>query len=82
VWSGGERGEARALAMSFWWSKNIPNVCHIYTSGAALVGMESFQYLRMESFYYAFGKKNIVVPFFVWLKSKIERSRSILCLVR
>jgi hypothetical protein len=35
----------------------------------------------MEPFYSAFGK-NIVVPFFVWLKSRIERSRSILCLVR
>jgi hypothetical protein len=40
-----------------------------------------FQYLRMESFYSAFGKKNRAAPFFVWLKSRIERSRSILCLV-
>jgi hypothetical protein len=29
-----------------------------------------------------FGKKNRVALFFVWLKSRIERSRSILCLVR
>jgi hypothetical protein len=36
----------------------------------------------MESFYSTFGKKNRVIPFFVWLKSKIKRSHSILCLVR
>jgi hypothetical protein len=41
-----------------------------------------FPYLRMELFYSAFGKKNRVAPFFVWLKSRIERSRSILCLDR
>jgi hypothetical protein len=41
-----------------------------------------FQYLRMKPFYSVFGKKNRVTPFFVWLKSRIERSRSILCLVR
>jgi hypothetical protein len=36
----------------------------------------------MKLFYSAFGKKNRAAPFFVWLKSRIERSRSILCLVR
>jgi hypothetical protein len=36
----------------------------------------------MKSFYSVFGKKNRVVPFFVWLKSRIKRSHSILCLVR
>jgi hypothetical protein len=41
-----------------------------------------FQYLRIESFYSAFGKKNRAAPFFVWLKSRIERSHSIICLVR
>jgi hypothetical protein len=41
----------------------------------------SFQYLRMEPFYSAFGKKNIAAPFFVWLKSRIQRSRSNRCLV-
>jgi hypothetical protein len=41
----------------------------------------SFQYLRMELFYPVFGKKNRAAPFFVCLKSRIERSRSIICLV-
>jgi hypothetical protein len=41
-----------------------------------------FPYLRMKPFYSAFGKKNRVTLFFVWLKIRIERSRSILCLVR
>jgi hypothetical protein len=35
----------------------------------------------MESFHSVFSKQNEVVPFFVWLKSTIERSRSVLCLV-
>jgi hypothetical protein len=34
----------------------------------------------MKPFYSAFGKNG--ATFFVWLKSRIERSRSILCLVR
>jgi hypothetical protein len=41
-----------------------------------------FNYLRIEPFYSVFGKKNRAASFFVWLKSRIERSRSILCLVR
>jgi hypothetical protein len=36
----------------------------------------------MELFYSVFDKKNRAAPFFVWLKSIIERSRSILCLVK
>jgi hypothetical protein len=36
---------------------------------------------RMESFHSVFSKQNEVIPFFVWLKSTIERSRSVLCLV-
>jgi hypothetical protein len=35
----------------------------------------------MEPFYSSFGKKNRVALFFVWLKSRIEWSHSILCLV-
>jgi hypothetical protein len=35
----------------------------------------------MELFYSAFGKQNRAAKFFVWLKSRIERSRSVLCLV-
>jgi hypothetical protein len=35
----------------------------------------------MKSFYPAFSKKNRAAPFFVWLKSRIKQSRSILCLV-
>jgi hypothetical protein len=29
-----------------------------------------------------FGKQNGTAPFFIWLKSKIEQSRSVYCLVR
>jgi hypothetical protein len=39
-------------------------------------------FLRMEPFCSAFGKQNRVAPFFVWLKSRIEQNRSVLCLVR
>jgi hypothetical protein len=38
-------------------------------------------FLRMKPFYFVFGKQNIVTLFFVWLKSKIVRSRSVFCLV-
>jgi hypothetical protein len=36
----------------------------------------------MESFYYVFGRQNRTALFFVWLKSRIERSHSVLCLVK
>jgi hypothetical protein len=36
----------------------------------------------MEPFDSAFGKKNRTAAFFVWLNSRIERNRFILCLVR
>jgi hypothetical protein len=36
----------------------------------------------MEPFYSAFAKQNRAALFFVWLNSRIERSRSVLCLVR
>jgi hypothetical protein len=35
----------------------------------------------MEPFYSLFGKQNRATLIFVWLKSRIERSRSVLCLV-
>lgn len=35
----------------------------------------------MDSFYSEFGKQNRVAPFFVWFKSSIKRSRSVLYLV-
>jgi hypothetical protein len=41
----------------------------------------SFQYLRIELFYSVFGKKSIAALFFVWFKSRIQRSRSNCCLV-
>jgi hypothetical protein len=40
-----------------------------------------FQFLRIEPFHYVFGKQNRTAPFFVWLKSRIEWSRSVHCLV-
>jgi hypothetical protein len=45
-------------------------------NGAAL-----FQFLRTGPFHYVFGKQNITALFFVWLKSRIELSHSIHCLV-
>jgi hypothetical protein len=47
------------------------------------IRMERFHssFFRMEPFYSPFGKQNRATLFFVWLKSKIERSRSIFCLV-
>jgi hypothetical protein len=44
-------------------------------------GATLFQFLRIEPFYSVFGKQNGTTPFFVWLKSIIERSRSVHCLV-
>jgi hypothetical protein len=35
----------------------------------------------MELFYSVFGKQNRAAPFLAWLKSRIERRRSVLCLV-
>jgi hypothetical protein len=44
-------------------------------------GTALFQFLRMEPFYSVFSKQNRVALFFVWLKSRIEQGRSVLCLV-
>jgi hypothetical protein len=49
--------------------------------GANSDGATQFQFIRIESFHYMFGKHNKTTPFFVWLKSRIERSRSVYCLV-
>lgn len=35
----------------------------------------------MKSFYSTFGKLNKITLFFVWLKNRIKRNYSILCLV-
>jgi hypothetical protein len=40
-----------------------------------------FQFLGIEPFHFVFGEQNGIAPFFVWLKSRIERSRSVHCLV-
>jgi hypothetical protein len=40
-----------------------------------------FKFLGIESFHSVFVEQNGTAPFFVWLKSRIERSRSVHCLV-
>jgi hypothetical protein len=40
-----------------------------------------FKFLGIEPFHSVFGEQNGTAPFFVWLKSRIERSRSVHCLV-
>jgi hypothetical protein len=44
-------------------------------------GTASFQFLKIKSFHSVFNKQNRTTPFFVWLKSRIERSCSVYCLV-
>jgi hypothetical protein len=53
----------------------------VFGSGANWDGATLFQILRIEPFHSVFGKQNGTTLFFVWLKSRIERSRSVYCLV-
>jgi hypothetical protein len=41
----------------------------------------NFQFLGIEPFHYVVGDQNRTTPFFVWLKSRIELSRSVHCFV-